>query len=506
MRRNRVVMNASATGLRIIVSAVMMLVIYRYLLDQLGEQVLGVWALVFALTAAGGVGSLGLNGTLVRYVASAEGPEHREYRVELLHTAVVAGGLALLLVSCVIFAAGPTILALVVPADLVRAGTDVLPTALAAFWISAVAALYQSYCEGLQRYLLTNAILLGGTLVFAVICFIFVPHYGLAAVPVAALSQACASIVVLLAACRLLPDQIPLIPWRWNGHLFRQLLPYGARLQGMSIAAMLTDPVTKFLIGWFGGVGQAAYFDMASRLVGMTRQLLVGANTTLLPAIAGWHTSDAGRLEEAHHRDFQVVFLSASILHLGPASLAGFIAVGWLGSPVPGFIVALILLSGGWFINTISAPSYLFFLGRGELRWPLVSHSVIAILNPLLGVLCGLVAGSSGVVAGFALALSVGSMLTLVAYERVRGRHAGALLDRHARKILLIHGVAFVLCHAVFFIGLGRIGSGLLLLTGVLLYCALAWLAARNVPAMGDLRRAAAILTRRIVPVDSRAE
>lgn len=495
VNKSRLLGNAMITAVRIILSAATTFVVYRYLLDHLGEQVLGVWALILAITAAGAVGSLGLNGTLVKHVASANSPDHRGYRIEMLHTAVIAAGLFLLLIALLLLAAGPFVLSLVVPEPLLAIGADVFLPALAAFWFAAVAALYQSYCEGLQRYLLTNGVLLGGSILYAVLCLAFVPSYGLPAVAMAALAQAVSSLAALLVACRLLPDKVPLLPGRWSGRLFRQLLPYGVRLQGMSIASMLYDPVTKFLVGFFGGIGHAAYYDMASRLVGMSRQLLVGANTTLLPAIAGMHSSDPGRLEDAHQRDYRVMFAAATVMLLGPAALARQIATAWLGSAVPEFVLALILLSAGWFVNTVSAPSYLFFLGRGELRWPMASHLVIALLNPFLGVLLGRATGYTGVVSGFAIAIAAGSVVTIVAYERGRGRSAASLLDRSAVRILVMSVVTIVLCHAAFLLGTNNLGHPTLLITGVILYGLLTWLTLRRSPGMVELRHVASVLS-----------
>jgi O-antigen/teichoic acid export membrane protein len=391
--------------------------------------------------------------------------------------------------------AGPFVLSLVVPEPLLAMGIDVLPVALTAFWVATVAALYQSYCEGLQRYLLTNAVLLGGTVLYAILCFVFVPVFGLPAVAMAALLQALASLGAFVVACKLLPDRIPLLPGRWSGRVFRQLLPYGVRLQGMSIASMLYDPVTKFLVGYFGGIGHAAYYDMASRLVAMSRQLLVGANTTLLPAIAGMHASDPGRVEEAHQRDYRVMFAAATVMLLGPAALARQIAITWLGSPVPEFILAVMLLSAAWFINTLSSPSYLFFLGKGELRWPMVSHLVVAFLSPILGLLLGIAAGYGGVLTGSAIAIAAGSIVTMVAYERGRGRSAAALLEYSTVKVFAMSFITVVVCHAAFLIGEDTLDHPTLLVSGIMLYSFLTWLSLRRSPGMIELRHIASVLS-----------
>ncbi len=117
----------------------------------------------------------------------------------------------------------------------------------------------------------------------------------------------------------------------------------------------------------------------------------------------------------------------------------------WIGHYEKAFVSFGILLSIGWFFNTLSAPSYFVNLGTGELRWNVVSHVAIAVLNAVLGLILGVYFGGNGVVIAWVISLALGSSLIYLSYHK---KHKIPLIDLLPRESRLL--IAVSLLGAVF--------------------------------------------------------
>lgn len=464
MTASRLTRNAAGTGVRLLLSALLMMALGRYLLDQLGAEMLGVWVLVLATAAAGSAGTLGMGGTLLRFVAAS--PRAGERRAMLLHTAVISAAALLLLAGLALLAAGPALLSIALPEGLLTVGTGLLPIALAAFWMSGVGGVYQSFCEGLQRYDVTNAILLAGGALHLGLCVLLVPAQGIRGAALAHLGQAALVCAALAGACRLLPGGVSPLPRRWTRRVFRELLPYGARLQVMSLLGSLHDTVMKYLVGLFGAVGQAAYYDLAARLASTLRQMVVGPAVTLVPAFAELQGARETEGRTLRLRAEGFMLTAGALIVLAPGAMAGFVSTLWLGAPISDFMLALTLLSIGWYVNAVSAPSYFALVGRGELDIPLASHFAAAGCAAGFGVLGGTLWGFPAVAAASGLSIGVGAAVTLVQYRR---RYPGAPPAVGGRSMAgtLRLAVAYLAGGTVLFQVLsGRVSTPLLLAVG----------------------------------------
>ena len=102
------------------------------------------------------------------------------------------------------------------------------------------------------------------------------------------------------------------------------------------------------------------------------------------------------------------------------------------------FISFGVLLTLGWFLNTLSAPAYFVNLGTGELGWNVGGHVVIGILNAILGLLLGVYFGGTGVVIAWALSLALGSSLIYLSYHIKHKIPLIELLPRDSRLLIIV--------------------------------------------------------------------
>jgi O-antigen/teichoic acid export membrane protein len=188
--------------------------------------------------------------------------------------------------------------------------------------------------------------------------------------------------------------------------------------QLISILAMLCDPLTKGLLGRFGSASMVGYYEMANRLVQQFRSIIVNANQVLVPAFAHIKELEPEKIRIVYLKSYRLLFFISMPLFSTLIIGAPVISELWIGRNESAFITPMIILSIGWFINTLCVPAYYAGLGTGELRWNVISHGAMAILNIGLGFILGQRFGGLGVIAGWALALAMGGIILGISFHK----------------------------------------------------------------------------------------
>jgi O-antigen/teichoic acid export membrane protein len=196
------------------------------------------------------------------------------------------------------------------------------------------------------------------------------------------------------------------------------------RLQGITVAALLFDPTAKTLMAAFGGFSSAAYYDIASRMVGLVGNALGGAQQTLVPRFAA----------SSHRTDYRDVYNAAMdwTWLLSPVSFAlllvtaPLLSLMWAGSYQAEFVGFVAILVPAWLLSTLGTPAFYLGIGTGRLVWIAVSQVMVTGANAILGLALGASLGSTGVALAGSLSISVGTTLMVV------GIHRSHALDRSA--------------------------------------------------------------------------
>ncbi|MSQ99502.1 MAG: hypothetical protein EXR85_09455, partial [Xanthomonadales bacterium] len=272
--------------------------------------------------------------------------------------------------------------------------------------------------DGCQRIELRVLISITGAVFLLVLTWILVPEHGLVGLAWAQIGQ---GILILLGSWVLLQRELPsltLLSPKWRYTLFREMFQYGFNFQVVSVAVMLFDPITKVLMATFGGLSSTAYYEMASRMVMKFHALLVSANQVLVPQVANLNETAPDEIRKIYRNSYRIVFFLSLPLFAGVAAIAPLASELWIGHYEQSFVEYSLLLTAGYWLNTLIGPAYFVNLGTGSLRLNTLSHLAIGILNGVFGYLLGLVFGDVGVVSGHVLALVTGSCLLILGFHR----------------------------------------------------------------------------------------
>lgn len=418
-RRRQVVLNTVLSVVQVAVNGGLYLVLYRFLYDTVGVEGLGVWSVVLAWTSVNSVASLGMGGSAVYFVPKYLARGERPYVVELAQTGVLTVVAAVTVGAAAFYPLVRVVLRLVItePAAL-QAAFEVVPYAFASLWLTTTAGVVYSTVDGFQRVDLRNIVLMVGAAVFLGAALVLVPSRGLVGLAQAQLAQGAVVLLGSWAVLRGLLPELPAVPVRWSRRAFSEMIGYSLRFQGISLALLALEPLTKSLLARFGGVSAAGYFEMANRLAVQLRAFVATAHMALVPTLTdiGETAPDRlGAIYAASCRLVSVLVLTALPLLVG---LTPLVSVVWLGTYEPTFVLFASLAFVGWFGNMIGNPAYFGYMGSGDIRWNLRSHLLTAGINGALGAAAGAAFGGVGVVAAFTASLLAGSALMAVAYGR----------------------------------------------------------------------------------------
>lgn len=421
---------------QILINGIVLFFLYRFLLKTLGVEQLGIWSLVLATTSVMNIANFGFSGGVVKFVAQYIAREKKDIALKVIQTASISVSIFIGFALIIAFPIIKWILSLVIPYKNLPLAFSILPYSFLSLWIMSVTSTFQSGLDGCQRIDLRNILSMGSASLYLFLCFIFAPKYGLLGV---AYSQVIQSIVILIFSKILLRNQFKEFPFYrigWDKNIFKEILGYGVNFQIISVTTMFYDPITKALLSKFGGLSMVGYYEMANKMILQLRALIVSANQVLVPAIANLHETIPNKIRNIYSTSYQLLFYLSLPLYTLIIITAPIISEIWIGHYEKVFIIFSTLLSAGWFLNTLNAPAYFSNLGTGELRWNVIGHISIAILNVVLGGILGLLFGGYGVVTGSIIALSIGSSIIYLTYHLKNKIPFSDLIPKASRLIL----------------------------------------------------------------------
>ncbi|MDH4027218.1 MAG: oligosaccharide flippase family protein [Nitrospirota bacterium] len=447
MQRRKILINAVMSIAQIIAVSAILFFLYRFLLTTLGIEQVGIWSLVIATASITQIASLGLSGSVVKFVAGYAARDDREKVSAVIQTAAISISASAALVLTIIYPVSRWLLGMVIPGESLHLALAVLPYSLLSLWLMMISSVLQAGLDGYQRIDIRSLLITGGAVLNLLLCFIMAPRYGLKGVAYATVLQ---NLAVLLGSWLLLKRHLgvlPVIPRKWNKGIFREIIRYGFNFQIISAANMLNDPITKFLLSRFGGLHMVGFYEMASKLIQQVRAVIGTANQVLVPAIAELQEKEPEKIRPVYLTSYQLFFYLSlpaySILIVG----APVISKLWLGAHEDFFIITLTWVSIGWAFNTLAIPAYFANLGTGKLFWNVAANITIGILNICLGIILGALYNGPGVISAWVLALALGSSLIYIPYHVKNNIPLADLLPEASRPIVITCTAGILVAH-----------------------------------------------------------
>ncbi len=407
--------NASSSIIQTLISTLFLLVLYRYLLEHLGSEQLGLWSVLLASISVTRLSDMGLGGTIVKFVARYRTFKDDFQAAEIIHTATISVAFSMGFFCFLIYLLLDKFLILFIPKTSFFLVSKILPWVLISFWLGSIANIFQSALDGCQRIDVRNIIMVLANTIFLITGIFGVFKIGIVGLAFAQLLQSSFLLIFNWLAIRKYIVRLRATPFLWNKNKFKEMFSYAVNFQINSIAILLFDPVSKLLMSRYGGLSSVGYYEMASQMVLKLRALLVSALQPLVPAVAELHEISTKKIRNLYFNFYKILFFVNLILYVSMFIFLPFISFLWLGYFEIKFLFFACFLIIAWGINSLTIPAYFFNLGTGDLRWNTISHVLMGVLNILFCIVLGPRFGDTGVVIATIFSLIICSILNLLA-------------------------------------------------------------------------------------------
>ncbi len=430
--------NAVAAASQVIVTGVVYFFLYRFLLDLLGRDLFGVWALVLAASSTTAIANLGLANACIRFIPLRLAENDGSGAASIVETAALSVAVSLGVVFAIALPAISAVLpAVIADPTALQSARSILPVVLVSIWVSSVTAVFLAGLEGCQRVDLRSHILSGAIVTYLVLSIVLAKANGLLGLAMAHLIHASIALIVSWSILRRFIRELPILPFHWKRETFKSIFRYSAGMQAISVANVITEPVAKAFVSAFGGLGALALYEFGWKLSVQLRSVAAGAVQSALPAIAKLSVSDQDGVVAVYVKTQRIVTALTIVTVPTIIGLLPSVSRVWIGSHEPFFVLSATLLVVAWFVNLLATPGYFGFLGEGRLKWPLVSHGILAVGVLVVGFVAGRQFGPIGVVVAISGSLVVGSVLVARNYSRRCGVSWRTILDSPTARLVI---------------------------------------------------------------------
>lgn len=480
--RNKIIKSGFSSVLQIIAATVCYVVIYAVVLLKLGKEQLGIWSVITSIpTVVSFLGS-GVAGSLLRFIPAyiAEGKTVKAGQI--FFNGFVFNIIVGAIVSILGFIFALPLLRLMFGIETVPPLYQELFTcAIVTFLVNFITSATLSVLDGLQEIVKKNKILIISSLVFCVIATVLISTFGLKGLLYAQLFQAL--LVCLLSLISVYRLQLfDLKKCRLQADVFRVFLIYGGKLQLISILNIFFEPITKFFLNRYFGLGTVGIYDLANRLVSQLRMLIVNAVQVIVPFVAK-EINQKSAVENIYQKSFKGALLLSAILFGGLISAGFSVIYMFKNINVSDFQIMLVYLSIANIVNILSAPAYAIRLATGKVRSLVIAQVMSTLLNIFLFLLLGTNPTSILVLAPTGLAIVISSGFVIINYKRTLSR---ALAFTTSDISILFASLVFpVIC---IFVAICWFNIYLLLLLVFIQIGVVVWLALKN-EYLGQLKR-----------------
>ncbi len=418
VNKRQIIRNATAATTQVVISGITLFVLYRYLLDTIGVDRLGIWSVVLATTSSARFAELGFSGSVVRFVAKYIALDDWKTAGDIIQTAAISLGLFVSLVLLLTYFPIGWVLSRILPDEAVAEAIQILPFALASLWLNTLSGVFLSGLDGCQRVDLRAIFNILNSILMLIMAIYLVPLYGILGLAYVQLILAMLLLFLSWIFLKIEISSLPLISYRWNFRLFKEIARYGINFQMISVISLLFDPITKAMLSRYGDLSMVGYYEMAKRMVEQLRGLLTSAQQVLVPVFANLQETDRGRIREIYLETCRLQAFLALLLYGGIAALLPAVSNLWIGQFEPTFVWFSLALTLAWFLNGITTPAYFTNLGIGNIRWNMISHVIIGVGNAGFGFFLGMQFGGAGVVIAWVVSLVLGSMVVVMVFHK----------------------------------------------------------------------------------------
>lgn len=421
------------------------LVITPYLVLRLGPDRFGVWALVAVVAGLAGLLDPAFRSSVVKHLAETDARGDRAGRDAVVTTALLFYvPLSVVVLVGFLPLRDPVLQLLRLPLELQAEAGDAFFIGLIGLAVSWILGVFPALVDARQRMDLSNALGVVCLALTAVLTVTAVENdlgvRGVAGAQTAGIALFhLGSMVLAWRVAGPLRLSLGAVNRTWFGRVFR----FGLTLHVSSACVVINRQFDKLLLSRFAGLPTVASYEIGLRVVANAGTLQPFLTSALLPAASHLHaTGDATRLRELYHRASGYLFALGIPLFVFAAVFARELITAWIGHPDPLAAAVIMLLAGGYLVNSSSNAMAFVCQGIGRPDIQARQSALQLVANIVLSVALLWWLGPLGAPLGTSLALLIGAGYFAVRFHPVIGTTTAELLRRQALAPTVAAGAA----------------------------------------------------------------
>jgi O-antigen/teichoic acid export membrane protein len=383
-----------------------------YIVNRLGVERYGIWALLTSLVGYIAFLDLGVGGSYARYISEYYTRKDYSKLNQVINTGFLfCLGLAFILIPLALFLTKPLLIFLKLDPSTYPEINFVFFLGVVIFSLSNVTFVFGSVLTGLQRMDLTNIVAVIFTIPYALGCILFLElGYGLKGLMInTGIMWMIQALINFCIAKKILP-QFSFNPFLFKKKMFVELLRFGIKWQIARLSQLVSFQVDKLLITYFLSVGMVTFYDLGSKVTGAIRRLPLLLVSALIPASAEiFAKGDKEGLSRLYFRGSKYLFAVSVPLFLFILVCSDLIVNVWVGPKYQLASSVIKILSIGYFFNMITGVASSIALGVGKPEFEMKYGILMSILNFSLSLILIIKFGFYGVLVGTAFSLTLGS-------------------------------------------------------------------------------------------------
>lgn len=384
-----------------------------YILNHVGIERYGIWAVIGVLTGYFGLLDFGMGTSFVKYISEYYAKKDHKSINQVVSTGVVFYSIFGALIIAVAFLAMTPLLVLFrIPRELYGEAVFVFRLGVILFAASSIFSAFQALQGGLQRMDVSNKIAIGVSVPMVLGTVWFLENgYGLRGLMLNnAIIIAVTGAVNVMAGFRLLPE-LKFSPVLLTREMFGKLFAFGYKMQSAKIADAVVFQADRLLLCHFLGVGAAGVYQLGSSIAYHLRGVSLLLISAVLPAASDLDAKqEHDKLKTLYLKGSKYLVLVSFPLAFFTMASAGLIIRTWVGPGYERAAVVLQLLAAGYLANLLSGVGTSVGAAIGKPEFQMRAAIITAVSNIVLSVALILWIGFFGVAVATVVSFVLGTV------------------------------------------------------------------------------------------------
>jgi len=387
-KKRKISLNSVASLIRFILCAIIWFVLVRYLIKKLGIEEFGLWSLLGMVTFYVGLLDLGVNQALVRYVAELDAKSDYKKLNNYISISLLLYFLILVLTFLILLFSRSWIVTDILKIDekFWEIAKIIIILSITSVGILIIGKIFQSILEGLQKFVVSNILILFQTLMIAIGSYFFLENnFGLIGLAINNVIIYTLMLIIFLFVAKfyLKPLRFSITNLNWKE--IYSLFSYSLAIQFSSIMGISFLTLTKIFITRYLSLSYVGLFEISFKILDTTKGIFTSLILPILP-LASVINISRGKKEVAKLTGFVNTFalffslVAFAILCLFMPQILNI----WLGNFDTDLIWSTRLMALPFFGSTLITGIYIVFQGIGLAKWNAGLQFMLMLSIPIL--------------------------------------------------------------------------------------------------------------------------